>query len=201
MLKDELNSRHRVNSTVGFFLMLRTRILFPLLVMVSVAAQGRAQSETALKPITVCDVFASRLSLNGKYVAVLAREGSTFEGRWLNDARCADEVKLDGHKWPTSIWLEYDPSAETVFAGPMVIDWDDANPKFIDLKKTTKLRYDSDAWVIVYGRIETQRKLKRGSSNGEGGNGYGHLGAAPVQLVFRQNDIKYFFQKESRWFP
>ena len=154
-----------------------------------------------LKPITVCDLFASRQSLNGKYVAVIARQGSTREGRWLADMRCPDDVKLDGDKWPTSIWVEYDDSAHTAFAGTMLIDWNVTNPKFIDLQKTTKLRDDSDAWVIVYGRIETQAKLKRGSSNGEGGNGYGHLGASPVQLVVREKDIKYFDPKDSRWLP
>jgi hypothetical protein len=165
------------------------------------AAHAHAQTNNGLKPITVCDVFASRLSLNGKYISLIARLESTFEGRWLGDERCPNEVKLDGHKWPTQISLEYDPSGQTVFAGPMVIDWDDVNSKFLDLKKTNKQRYDSDHWVIVYGRIETQRKLKTGSRNGEGGNGYGHQGASPVQLVFRPNDIKYFLPKESRWLP
>jgi hypothetical protein len=55
--------------------------------------------------------------------------------------------------------------------------------------------------VIIFGRIETHEKMKHGSSNGEGGNGYGHVGAVPVQIVYRQNDIKYFFPTESRWVP
>lgn len=181
--------------------MLRTKILLASLMTAFGAMHVHAQAIPALKPITVCDVFASRMAFNGKYVAVIARMGGTFEGSWLSDARCSNEIKLDGHKWPTTIWQEYDASGQTLFTGAMVIDWEDANAKFAELKDTNKLRYESESWVIIYGRIETRKKLKRGSNTGEGGNGYGHLGAAPVQIVYRPKDIKYFVTKESRWLP
>jgi hypothetical protein len=115
--------------------MLRTRILLFSLATALGAMHVSAQSNTPLKPITVCDVFTSRLALNGKFVAVIARLGGGYHGSWLGDERCAKEVKLGRHSWPTEIWLEYDATGQTVFTSPMVIDWDDANSKIYRFEK------------------------------------------------------------------
>lgn len=161
-----------------------------LLIPSSFSLAHQTESEVTLKPISVCEIFAAPQSFRGKKVAVIGRLGTTMEGWWLSEESCEQQRKVDNYVGPYIIWLKYDSSAPSAFSGDMPIDMNFSNKKLVEIIKTTKLRSDHDAWVIVYGQLEAKKKLKRG------GNGYGHLGAAPIQLVYRQMDIKILSEEE-----
>ena len=50
-----------------------------------------------------------------------------------------------------------------------------------------------DTWAVVYGRVEVKKKLET-VLDGRGritGAGFGHLNAAPVQVVVKQTSIRH----------
>ena len=186
-------------------------------VFCGVAVAQEKSSETPLKPVTVCEILANPQQFNGRAVAALGRFDYTDEGEWLSEDDCGAKLVTGGYTWPNIIWLDccYETAPDHL-QGALVVDDSALNEKLQEVRKTTQLKYQKrivffvkpqktgaisewrdvkDQWAVVYGRLETRQDLQPPTGSGpyrDWGNGFGHLGAAPVQLVIKQKNILRF---------
>jgi hypothetical protein len=144
-------------------------------------------SENAPPVLTVCEVLSDLQRYDGQSVVVVGRSSFTEEGSWL-DEECGLKVVNDGREFPASISTAY---AASEFAAPPPkpsgFRWNKRilQQKLETVQRTTHLRVlkdinYSDQWLCVFGRLET--RLPRQVSFGYT-NGFGHLSAAPAQLI------------------
>lgn len=140
--------------------------------------------------LSVCDLLDHRLEYDGKTVMVFGRIGQSIEGSYLG-GDCGGKLMIDGSEWGYDISLTHVPG-ETSSAAPTLplgFQWDRAVlvaaiPKGID---TAQLNDDPDCqrrtgWVAVFGRFETKKTFERGGAD-DRNIGFGHMGAAPAQLI------------------
>jgi hypothetical protein len=170
-----------------------------------------------LVPLTVCEVLANPLQFNGKDLAVLGRFGITDEGRWLSEDDCGRRLVTKGFTWPNLIWVEccYQPAPDPP-TGSLLLDEAALAEKLRQVRKTTQLRLVKrwvgsgvvkngvavptssgwqdvrEDWAVAYGRLETrgEPQVVRGGDGQLRGFGFGHLAAAPVQLIIKQKHVQ-----------
>jgi hypothetical protein len=192
----------RLIRAFGFFLIRNNGIhemvilRYTLILTLWVAATMTAAAQTSktrkpLAPITVCEILSNREFYNGKFVIVIGRWSPTDEGFWLVD-NCEKQIKTDEYVWSNMVSLEYDPSSPTAFPNGMKIDDAAVNQKIVELKRRMKPSKEKVEWAVVYGRVETQEELQTAIA-GDGKSvfpaGYGHLNAAPAQVVYKDKDL------------
>jgi hypothetical protein len=181
---------------------------------------GALTAEGGLNPVTVCEVLANPIAYNGKNIALLGRSGETFEGWWLTEDNCSRKLESDGYTWDNIVWVDCcnEPAPDPP-SGLLVLDPEALAQKLAQVRKTTKLklerrwvfRVDAEGksqaeprdirqkWAIVYGRVEARKKLRPPRATGpnrDWGNGFGHLGGAPVQIVMKQENSVYIPDQE-----
>jgi hypothetical protein len=148
-----------------------------------ILGQTPKKQEGDIPVVTVCEALQDRTRYNGKAIIVVGRFVGTMEGTWL-DENCERKIVTDGYTWDNSISTAYVVSqVEPPPRLPKKFKWDTellAN-KLKDVQKTTKLQvlkeYNySDRWVAIFGRFETRLPFV-------GRFGFGHLNAAPAQLI------------------
>jgi hypothetical protein len=173
--------------------MLQLKYVLPLALLLATTST-LAQTATNKRPeafVTVCEVLGNRGSYDGKVVALIGRWSPTDEGFWLADD-CENPVKTGEYVWSNIIFLAYDPSSASIFAKGPKLDLVAANKTIADLKARHKPTNDKLEWAVVYGRVETKEELPTVSMR-EGQSsmpaGYGHLNAAPAQIVYREKDL------------
>jgi hypothetical protein len=163
-------------------------------VVLSVSTLTTAQTSlnrTSPGFVSVCEVLTNRKFYDGKIVGLIGRWSATEEGFWLVE-ECESQIKTGDYSWRTVIALTYDPSSPSIFSsGPRLVDAA-LNKKIAELDAAFGSANDKRSWAVVYGRIETReelrtmvycnRKLIRPA-------GYGHLGGAPAQIVYREKDL------------
>ena len=167
-----------------------------------------------VKPVTVCEVLATPTAYAGKSIAVLGRfeGGNLIDGCCaLVQDRCIQSVITDatkhrggvltGYAWENRVDLAKGTaiSDQLAFGGPdfdekhrvagiwthlTCFDWPVQRPDGTFF--TAKQRQQ---WAVAYGTLNTRKILHGpkgtpGTLSFEWGNGFGHLGAAPVQLVY-----------------
>ena len=140
----------------------------------------------------MCDIINNRSFYNGKVVAVIGRWSPTDEEFWLVDD-CAKEIKTGDYVWDNMVSLEYDPSSPTAFPDKMKLDKIVVKKKIAEMKSRMKPTKDKIQWAVAYGRVETQEELQTAYA-GDGKSlfpaGYGHLNAAPAQVIYKDKDLK-----------
>jgi hypothetical protein len=177
---------------------------------------GQAGGEPSL--LTVCDLLASPARYHGRTIMVVGRFRSTDEGTWLGEDKCDSPLITDGYQWPSMLWLSCcSPSAPTPPSRKIVVTDMMLWSKLAQVRKRTKLatqqvfqgggivrdgravqtwsgmREVAEQWAVVYGRFETQERLRPPKHYGaatDWGNGFGHLSAAPGQLVYQQTAMR-----------
>ncbi len=144
--------------------------------------------------VTVCEALHDLSNYNGKSIVVFGRFGYTGEGTWLSED-CPQKTVTDGYTWADIISTTYAVSdlVEPPPSLPKDFKWDRELllKKLKEVQKTTKLRvlkdYNyTDKWVAIFGRFETRIPLIAIGREGRGqmmGYGFGHLNAAPAQLI------------------
>jgi hypothetical protein len=156
-------------------------------IVLAILATRSGAQESEIPILSVCEALKDVHKYSGKSLIVVGRSASTGEGSWL-DEECGFKVHNDGREFQTMISLayvrdEFDPAPEL----PRGFRWNMSliRQQLVDVQRTTKLRvvkeiHYSDEWLAVYGRFETQlpRKIKGGHTDG-----FGHLSAAPAQLI------------------
>jgi len=142
--------------------------------------------------LTVCEALNDLQRFEGKSVIIVGRFSSTDEGSWLGED-CGLKVVNGGREFQPSISISY---AVSDFSPPPKkssgFKWDERllQQKLEQVKRTTSLRVYkeinySDQWLAIFGRLETELPRKLNMGNGRYGytTGFGHLSAAPAQLV------------------
>jgi hypothetical protein len=119
-------------------------------------------------------------------VVVVGRFSFTDEGSWL-DETCELKVVAGGRDFKASISTSYTASDfDAPPQKPSGFVWDERllQQKLKQVKQTTRLRH-SDQWRAIFGRLETHLPRRVSIGNGRYGytSGFGHLSAAPAQLV------------------
>lgn len=153
-------------------------------------AQTAPGSERRVSPKTVCEILGDLTLHNGQEVLLIGRLRSTEEGTWVSADDCPKKLTTGDFVWPNSIWLSYDPSEQ-----PQDVMFDSAavDEALLKAKATTKVRGGYDRWAVVYGLLQTRDPLTTVvSADGKTvwGYGFGHLNAAPAQLVYRRTNRK-----------
>ena len=150
------------------------------------------KNEKYLELVTVCDVINNRAFYDGKVVAVIGRWSPTDEGFWLADD-CSTQIKTGDYVWNNIVSLEYDPSSPTALTNGFKLNKAAVKKKIAEMKSRLKATKEKTGWAVVYGRVETQEELQTAYAlDGKSifPAGFGHLNAAPAQVVYRKNDLK-----------
>jgi hypothetical protein len=145
-------------------------------------AFGQAEPDQPIKPLTVCEVFSD-----------LKRH---------SEDNCDRPVVTNGYHWENRIDLPFSDAAEKASGVPL--DEGVLSDKLALIQKTTELhcsdwpvlltsggvemRKFKDRWAVAYGSLEIRSGLRPPTgrhltSSFRLGNGFGHLGRAPVRLV------------------
>lgn len=161
--------------------------------------------EKPLKALRVCEVLKDLKAYHGKTVAVVGRYSASDEGRWLGEETCARKLATGDFVWPNLLWLECCRTPAPMPPSPFVLDGAVLRRKLALIKRGTKLRVYkgpgatdwSDTWAVVYGRLETHERLEVAiTPSGKMGYGFGHLSAAPAQLIYEAGlGIKFLPEK------
>lgn len=164
-----------------------------------VAPHTPSTNQSVTKPtlLTLCEVLADLKSNNGRIVSLVGRLTNTDEGAWLSADNCPNAHVTADFIWPNMVWLREDPSLPSL-ASKGAIDARRLDEAFVKAKEAAKLRGPNDRWAIVQGIFETRERLETVLSlDGKTvrGYGYGHLNAAPAQLVFNKMDLKFLPSK------
>jgi hypothetical protein len=168
----------------------RGKILAAFLLYAS-AIFGATDRDTKDIPVlTVCQVLRDPARYGGRAVIVVGRSVDTSEGSWL-DENCGTDLIIEGRKYPFAISTSY--SASEVAPPPPKprgFRWDKRliERTLAEVKSTARLESHA-RWFAVYGRLETAtiRTVARGTDRLATRFGYGHLGAAPAQMVARND--------------
>lgn len=173
-----------------------------------------------LTVITVCDVIANPLAFNAKTVAVLGRYRSTSHGSAISEDDCPKPLRTGNYTWPNAISLENKPAQGPVPPGGLlVLDEESLARALARVAATTKLgttheyggkgswqlddpqrviRMESSwhevpaDWTVIYGRIGSRANIypPGAISSSPFGNGFGHLGGLPAEIVCRPEYVK-----------
>jgi hypothetical protein len=119
-------------------------------------------ADTALEPLTVCEVLKDAATQDGKAVAVLGRFSFRREGRTLNEESCGANPE-PGAPLPSAIRLLDDSKAGPKPPDVYAIDSAALSRKLKLMQEHTKLHTfrfgtsDYDRWAVVYGRVESDK--------------------------------------------
>jgi hypothetical protein len=173
--------------------MLMTNVLAFLLVLLNSIYQN------PLKPITVCEALADRINYNGKMITVVGRL-TTGEEFFHFEEECAQPLKTGPISWRNYISFKYESHLPTALEGKFEVEPELLRDALLQIMRTTKIREEYHHWAIVYGRFETRAKLEAFLDPRDGMSnlydGFGHLGFAPAQIVYRKNDFRVLSTEE-----
>ena len=174
------------------------RVNWTRLVGVALCAQvllGAADGPAAnrIPVLTVCQALREPGRYAGQNVIVVGRSVGTDEGSWL-DENCGLKLLIQGRSFSATISTAY---AASDFAPPPQLPegfkWDKSllRQALAEVRKTTRLDRGT-RWDAVYGRLETTvpRIVTLGNGQVYSTFGYGHLSAAPAQLIFPVNGFR-----------
>jgi hypothetical protein len=154
-------------------------------ILLSISSLHGAESGD-IRVLTVCQALRDPGRYGGQNVIIVGRSVGTSEGSWL-DEDCGFDLTIGGRKWRTTISTAYSAlDFAPPPAKPQGFRWNKPLLKtaLAEVKKTTRLQPDAK-WYAVYGRLETAATRTFVLSNGRTAttSGYGHLSAAPAQIV------------------
>jgi hypothetical protein len=155
---------------------------------VAVLPSLSTQVVETLRPLTVCDVFRDLQRYNGMPLAVLGVEVSGKEAQYLWEGGCEAPLVTGAHKWGNQITFAWKDRSAPSPPASFRIDPVTLAVKSARVKSQTPLEPRSrgyhDRLVVVYGRFETrERFVEVKIYDGVAGNGFGHMGFAPAQLL------------------
>jgi hypothetical protein len=148
------------------------------------------QASANIPILTVCEILADVSRYDGSPVIIVGRFSGGMEGSWL-DEQCSPQIAVNGRLWPPSISTTYVASE---FAPPPHLPrgfkWDRSGvrSKLEQVQRTTRLRpgkNNSESWLAMFGRLEAAlpRRIIQRDGRQFYADGFGHLSAAPAQLV------------------
>jgi len=131
---------------------------------------------------SVCELLADPLSFDGKLVAV---KGSlrAYQGWWLYDDQCQSKFTVQGHSFENLITVTSPTDLVRVHDVPF--DTDDDSVALVAKAFGGNTSTQPRVLATFVGVFETREELNLVSRNGAS-RGFGHLGAAPAQLLLRE---------------
>ena len=146
--------------------------------------QTKTSVESQIPVLTACEILSQRMNYNGKLVSIRASIHSTDEGVWLDGKNCPGLITSDEYAWPSMIAVQTaDPRDFTSsYEGLRKL-----GPKLKRLGRRTPDRCIIWTYTGVFETRATYEKVSypNGSSTYIG---FGHLGAAPAQLLWKTAD-------------
>jgi hypothetical protein len=145
----------------------------------ALAAWPAVCADSAIVPLTVCEIVRDLAQYQDKPVAVLGRYSFRQNGRWLAEQACEDQ-RTSG----AMLWLVEDSKDGPKPPNDFELNRLALERKWAEVRKRTslaKFRFgtpDYDRWAVVYGRVETR--------SGDAAK------AAPADLVFRGDGVVVF---------
>jgi len=145
----------------------------------ALAALPAVCADSAIVPLTVCEIVRDLGTFQAKPVAVLGRYSFRQNGRWLAEQSCEDQPGSD-----PKLWLVEDTKDGPRPPNDFELDAMAVERKWAEVRKRTslaKFRFgtpDYDRWAVVYGRVES----RRGDASKP----------APTDLVFRGDGVVVF---------
>ncbi len=145
-------------------------------------------------PLSVCEVLSDPLKYDGRIITIRDTGGATDEGAWLSSSACPGVFTTGGYRWPSMIALEVPTLAPPLRLHPVDFEYDWAAGKKFERKYRRLHRRLPDDCLrfTITGLLETRTDwspFKRVYPNGIWEyTGFGHLGAAPAQLIMKSQD-------------
>jgi len=149
------------------------------LLLGGLAALPGVCADSAIVPLTVCEVVRDLGMYQEKSVAVLGRYSFRQQGRWLAEQSCEDQPGSDPKLWLVEDTKDGPRPPNNFELDALILD-----RKWAEVRKRTslaKFRFgtpDYDRWAVVYGRVEARR--------GDASK------IAPADLVFRGDGVVVF---------
>jgi hypothetical protein len=166
-----------------------------LTVLITGAALGETQiaNKDPIPTIEVCEALSNPEKYDGKMVQIRDRVYGTSEGAAFVGDSCPGIFVTQGKVWPSAVaWTM--PTQLAFIIHPVNFSFDWASSKKLD-KKWSKLlkRFPARCLAVTYtGMFESWSKDKARKTDPEGHvwefDGFGHLNAAPAQLVLKSAD-------------
>lgn len=151
------------------------------------ALAGQTPPTVSLPAISVCEVLTNPIQWNGRLVEI---RGVVDYGL-RPESICSQQFVTEGHVWPQAIDLREAREGDGSIDSKWVVgslSYDD----FIRGERSSKRKRAANTTAVFIGRLITREKytlVKTGY--GLLGNGFGHLGVFPVQLVvYGVKDVK-----------
>jgi hypothetical protein len=144
----------------------------------ALAALPGVCADSAIVPLTVCEIVRDLEMYQARPVAVLGRYSFRQQGRWLAEQSC-EQAGSD-----PKLWLVEDAKEGPRPPSDFELDASGLDRKWAEVRKRTslaKFRFgtsDYDRWAVVYGRVEARR--------GDASK------TAPADLVFRGDGVVVF---------
>jgi hypothetical protein len=156
-----------------------------ILIVASPFALGQAQTlvQSQIPVLTVCEILSQRMHYDGKVVSIRASIHSTNEGVWLDSKNCPGLITTDEYVWPSMIAIQIsDADFTSSYEGLRKL-----GPKLKRLGRRAPERCIIWTYTGVFETRSTYDKVSypNGSSTYIG---FGHLGAAPAQLLWKTAD-------------
>jgi hypothetical protein len=132
--------------------------------------------------LSVCALLKNSLAMNGKLVTVTGSLRA-YQGWWLYDDQCSSHISVEGHTFENIIAVARPVDPVRINDVPFDTDEDSL------VAVTNAFGKDSSIHprvsVTFVGLFETRADFKLINPVGSP-QGFGHLGAAPVQLLLKE---------------
>jgi len=142
--------------------------------------------------LSVCEALSHPGKYDGRIVRIRDQVVGTSEGAAFIGEACPGIFVTDGKVWPSGIAWTMPTSQPIVHKVDFIFDWESdrrVHKKWAKLKK----HFPDRCIVVTYtgmfeGWTEATAKIKDSSGHEWHFSGFGHLNAAPAQLVLKSAD-------------
>jgi hypothetical protein len=173
----DLSAGHGLTNGYGYMERAPGRLLLREVRDISIADKPASP-----RVLSVCELLATPLSFNGKLVAV---KGSVmaYQGWWLYDDHCPSNITVQGRSFDNLIAIT--SPTDLVRVHDVSFDTDDDSVALITKALGNSATGQPRIIATFVGMFETRQDLSLVSQNGAF-RGFGHLGAAPGQLLLKE---------------
>jgi len=154
-------------------------------------AQSGKKERSSLPILTVCEILSRPLEYDGQLIRIRDVMRGTEEGSWFAGDDCPNAFAAEGYTFPSLIWPEIPGTLLQLHSVDFNYDLTSQNrlmPKYKQLKRYVS--EDCIAWTYT-GVFETRRNWAGAEAKTiDPGRlrGFGHLNAAPGQLLLKSAD-------------
>jgi hypothetical protein len=153
-------------------------------VLLMAAVGLTAQQQSPPVKTSICKLFASPTSFDGKIVRIKATLSGSWEGEYLTDTKCGKSISFttpEGSPAVAAMTVPADHPAPRPVNFALVKNADYEKFKRYAYATVENLQREYEVTAIFTGRIEHCEAFRRNPDGS--GNGFGHMGASEFQFV------------------